>query len=243
MWAVSRASLVAMLTAVAALAVYVLPGLPDPAAHWPLWDVRVYEWGGRQAAAGGGALYAPGARFSFTYPPFAGVLFAVFSGTPGWALKAALTAGSMVALAVLSGQALDAAGVKRRPETVFAVSALALQTWPAGGMGLAGGGGRNRRGVLRGCAAPLARAPGRRGPDGGERPLRAGRPGRAGGDGSGADPQARAGGRSRRRAGVGFSAASVPFQPARLAWISRQAGGRIRRDRLWRSAPGGHGDR
>ena len=41
-----------------------------------------------------------------------------------------LTAGSLVALAVLCGQALDAAGVKRRPEIVFAVSALALQTWP-----------------------------------------------------------------------------------------------------------------
>jgi len=130
MWAVSRASLVAMLTAVAALAVYVLPGLPDPAAHWPLWDVRVYEWGGRQAAAGGGALYLPGARFSFTYPPFAAMLFAGFSGAPAWTLKAALTAGSLVALPVLCGQTLDAAGVKRRPEIVFAVSALALQTWP-----------------------------------------------------------------------------------------------------------------
>src|SRR5689334_878806 len=130
MWAVSRASLVAMLTAVAALAVYVLPGLPDPVAHWPLWDARVYEWGGRQAAAGGGVLYVPGARFSFTYPPFAAVLFAGFSGVPAWALKAALTAGSLVALPVLCGQALDAAEAKRRPEIVFAVSALALQTWP-----------------------------------------------------------------------------------------------------------------
>ena len=43
----------AVLAGVAALAVYVLPGLPAPAAHWPLWDVRVYWWGGRQAAAGG----------------------------------------------------------------------------------------------------------------------------------------------------------------------------------------------
>ena len=130
MWGVSRASLVAMLTAVAALAVYLLPGLPDPAAHWPLWDVRVYEWGGQQAAAGGGALYVPGARFSFTYPPFAAVLFAAFSGASAWTLKAALTAGSLIALPVLCGQSLDAVGVKRRPEIVFAVSALVLQTWP-----------------------------------------------------------------------------------------------------------------
>ena len=59
---------------------YVLPGLPAPAAHWPLWDVRVYWWGGRQAAAGGGALYAPGAPFSFTYPPFAALLFSAGAG-------------------------------------------------------------------------------------------------------------------------------------------------------------------
>ena len=114
----------------AALAAYLLPGLPDPAAHWPLWDVRVYGWGGRQAAAGGGALYAPGAPFSFTYPPFAAVLFAAFAGAPAGVLKIALTAGSLVALPVLCGQSLAAAGVRRRPETVFAVSALALLTRP-----------------------------------------------------------------------------------------------------------------
>ena len=31
---------------------------------------------------------------------------------------------------MLCGQALAACGVRRRPETVFAVSALALLTWP-----------------------------------------------------------------------------------------------------------------
>ena len=120
----------AVLAGVAALAVYVLPGLPDPAAHWPLWDVRVYQWGGQQAAAGGGALYAPGGPFSFTYPPFAAMLFAPFSGAPPGVLKLVLTAGSLVALPVLCGQALAAAGVRLRPDIVFAVSALALQTWP-----------------------------------------------------------------------------------------------------------------
>jgi alpha-1,2-mannosyltransferase len=127
---VRRASLVAVLTGVAALAVYVLPGLPDPAAHWPLWDVRVYQWGGQQAAAGGGALYAPGAPFSFTYPPFAALAFAAFSGAPAVVLKLVLTAGSLVALPVLCGQALAAAGVRPRPGIVFAVSALALLIRP-----------------------------------------------------------------------------------------------------------------
>ena len=119
-----------MLVGLAALLVYVLPGLPDPAAHWPLWDVRVYWWGGRQAGAGGGALYAPGAPFSFTYPPFAALLFAAGAGAPLGVTKLAVTVGSLVALPVLCSQALAAAGVRRRPETVFAVSALALQTWP-----------------------------------------------------------------------------------------------------------------
>jgi alpha-1,2-mannosyltransferase len=129
-WGVKRASVTTMLAGAVALAIYLLPGLRDPAAHWPLWDVRVYAWGGRQAAAGGGALYAPGARFSFTYPPFAAVLFAVFAGAPAGVLKIVLTAASLTALAVLCRQALAAAGVRPRPETVFAVSALALLTRP-----------------------------------------------------------------------------------------------------------------
>src|SRR6266704_1290834 len=105
MHAVRGVRVAVVLVGVAALLVYVLPGLSAPAAHWPLWDVRVYWWGGRQAAAGGGALYAPSAPFSFTYPPF-------------------------VALLVLCGQALAACGVRRRPETIFAVSALAPPPWP-----------------------------------------------------------------------------------------------------------------
>jgi alpha-1,2-mannosyltransferase len=119
-----------VLAGLAALAVYVLPGLLAPAANWPLWDVRVYWWGGRQAAAGGGALYAPGAPLGFTYPPFAALLFAVGAGASAGALKIALTAGSLVALPLLCGQSLAAAGVRLRAETVFLVSALALMTWP-----------------------------------------------------------------------------------------------------------------
>ena len=86
--------------------------------------------GAGSRAAGGGALYAPGAPFRFTYPPFAAVLFEAFSGAPAGVLKLVLTAGSLVALPVLCGQALAAAGVRPRPGIVFAVSALALQTWP-----------------------------------------------------------------------------------------------------------------
>ena len=118
-----------MLAGLAALAMYLLTRLAAPGAHWPLWDVHVYWWGGQQAARGG-ALYAPGARYSFTYPPFAAALFSLAAHAPEGALAAAITAASIGALAALCALSLGAAGVRRRPETVFAVTALALLIWP-----------------------------------------------------------------------------------------------------------------
>ena len=84
----------------------------------------------QQATAGGGALYAPGTPLTFTYPPFAALLFAVFAGAPLGVLKGVLTVGSLVALVALCGLSLGAAGVRQRPESVFAMSAIALLTWP-----------------------------------------------------------------------------------------------------------------
>ncbi len=118
-----------MLAGLAALMAYLLPGLAAPGAHWPLWDVHVYWWGGQQAARGG-TLYAPGARYSFTYPPFAAALFSIAARAPEGDLAAVITAASIGALAALCALSLGAAGVRRRPETVFAVTALALLTWP-----------------------------------------------------------------------------------------------------------------
>jgi alpha-1,2-mannosyltransferase len=118
-----------MLSGLAALTMYLLSRLAAPGAHWPLWDVHVYWWGGQQAARGG-ALYAPGARYSFTYPPFAAALFSLAAHAPEGALAAAITAASIGALAALCALSLGAAGVRRRPETVFAVTALALLIWP-----------------------------------------------------------------------------------------------------------------
>ncbi len=113
----------------AALTAYLLPGLLVSAAHWPMWDDQVYWWGGQQAARGG-ALYAHGSRLLFTYPPFAALAFATTAGASIGVLKFAITAASVVALAVLCGQSIGAAGLRRRPETVFALTALALLTWP-----------------------------------------------------------------------------------------------------------------
>ena len=118
-----------MLAGLAALTVYLRPGLGAPHAHWPLWDAHVYWWGGQQASRGG-TLYAPGTRYSFTYPPFAAALFAIAAPAPEGDLAAGITVASIGALAVLCALSLDMAGVRRRPETVFAVTALALLTWP-----------------------------------------------------------------------------------------------------------------
>jgi hypothetical protein len=98
---------VAVLAGTAALVAYLLPNLLAPAAHWPLWDVRVYWWGGRQAAAGR-ALYAQGAPFSFTYPPFAALLFGVFAGAVTGRGRGAAAPGNR--LRGLGGGAADLAG-------------------------------------------------------------------------------------------------------------------------------------
>lgn len=119
----------AVLVGVAALLRYLLPKLGDPAAHWPLWDVNVYWWGARQAVHDA-ALYARGARYSFTYPPFAAALFGVAAYAPKLCLKLAITAVSVLSLLVLCRQALGAVGVRRAPRLVFAAAALALLTVP-----------------------------------------------------------------------------------------------------------------
>ncbi|MDQ2810344.1 MAG: glycosyltransferase 87 family protein [Actinomycetota bacterium] len=119
----------AVAVGLAALTAYVVPGLLVSAAHWPMWDVQVYWWGGQQAARGG-TLYAHDSPFLFTYPPFAALVFATTAGASIGFLKLAITAASVVALAVLCGQSLGAAGLRRRPETVFALTGLAMLTWP-----------------------------------------------------------------------------------------------------------------
>lgn len=118
-----------VLAGLAALTVYLHPGLAAPHAHWPLRDVHVYWWGGQQASRGG-TLYAPGTRYSFTYPPFAAALFTIAAHAPEGDLAAVITVASTGALTALCALSLGTAGVRRRPETVFAVTALALLTWP-----------------------------------------------------------------------------------------------------------------
>ncbi len=119
----------AVLVGSAVLVGYLSPGLSHPGTRWPLWDVRVYWWAGQQAARGA-ALYASGGPYNFTYPPFAASVFRLGAAAPeGW-LAAVITAGSIAALVALCWQSLGAAGLRRRPDTMFAVAALALLTWP-----------------------------------------------------------------------------------------------------------------
>jgi alpha-1,2-mannosyltransferase len=124
-WAPAAAALAGL----AALALYLYPRVGDPAAHWPLWDVRVYWWGGQQALHGA-ALYARHAPYSFTYPPFAAALFGLLGAPSQGFLEAALTTANAGALVLLCWLALGAAGVRRRPELVFAAAALALLLAP-----------------------------------------------------------------------------------------------------------------
>ena len=122
-----RRRVAVLLVGVAALLLYVIPGLQNPGAHWPLRDVRVYWWGGQHA---GRALYSAHAPFSFTYPPFAAAVFRF--GTPGpegW-LAAVITVVSIASLVVLVWLSLAAAGVRPSAETVFAVTALSALLWP-----------------------------------------------------------------------------------------------------------------
>jgi alpha-1,2-mannosyltransferase len=120
-----------MLAGLAALMLYLRPGLAAPDAYWPLRDVHVYWWGGEQASHGG-TLYAPGTRHpaQLTYPPFAAAPFTIAAHASEGDLAAVITVASIGALAVLCALSLGTAGVRRRPETVFAVTALALLTWP-----------------------------------------------------------------------------------------------------------------
>jgi len=121
----------ALLVGAAALAVYLVPRLLAGHGPWPLWDVDVYWWGGRQALRDG-AIYAAGAPRSFTYPPFAAALFGLTAPAPEIVLKVGLTTLSLAGLGLLCWQSVAATGLprRRRPEVTFAAIALALLTVP-----------------------------------------------------------------------------------------------------------------
>jgi alpha-1,2-mannosyltransferase len=121
--------LAVLLVGVTALAAYLVPRLLVSQAPWPLWDVSVYWWGGRQALRDA-TLYAAHEPRSFTYPPFAAVLFALAGGVPEIVLKVSMVALSLVGLAVLCWLSAGEAGLRRRPEVTFAAVALALLTQP-----------------------------------------------------------------------------------------------------------------
>jgi alpha-1,2-mannosyltransferase len=121
--------MVAALAGVVALATYLWSRLPEPAAHWPLWDVNVYHWAG-VAVARGGDLYAHAAPYHFTYPPIDGALLGIAGESPSIYLKIAISLASVCSLIALGALSLGAAGVRRRPDLVLAVAALALSTVP-----------------------------------------------------------------------------------------------------------------
>jgi alpha-1,2-mannosyltransferase len=117
------------LAGLVALTTYLWSRLPEPTAHWPLWDVNVYRWAGGQVVHDA-AVYAGSARYHFTYPPFDAALFGLGGEAPEIYLKVAISAASAGSLVALCALSLGAAGVRRRPGLVFAVAALALLTVP-----------------------------------------------------------------------------------------------------------------
>ncbi len=120
-----------LLVGAAALAIYLVPRLIVNRAPWPLSDVDVYWWGGRQALRDA-TIYAPHEPRSFTYPPFAAALFGLTGGAPEIVLKVGLTVLSLAGLAVLCWRSVGELGLprRRRPDLTFAAVALALLTVP-----------------------------------------------------------------------------------------------------------------
>jgi alpha-1,2-mannosyltransferase len=117
------------LTGFAALGAYLVPRLLAARAPWPMWDVDVYWWGGRQALRDA-SLYAAHEPRSFTYPPFAAVIFGLVSGWPEIVLKITMIGLSITGLAALARVSARAAGFGRAPEVAFAITALALLSQP-----------------------------------------------------------------------------------------------------------------
>jgi alpha-1,2-mannosyltransferase len=118
-----------LLAGMVALAAYIVPRLLASRGQWPMWDINVYWWGGRQALHGA-TLYAPHELRSFTYPPFAAALFGLAGGAPEIVLKVTMVVLSVTGLAVLCWRSVEQAGYRRRPEVAFAAIALALLTQP-----------------------------------------------------------------------------------------------------------------
>jgi alpha-1,2-mannosyltransferase len=123
----SRAAVALM--GLAALAAYVMPRLLAARPQWPMWDVDVYWWGGRQALRDA-TLYAAHEPLSFTYPPFAAVVFALVGGAAEIVLKISIIVLSLASVALLAWLSVRDAGFSRRPDLAFAAGALALLTQP-----------------------------------------------------------------------------------------------------------------
>lgn len=126
---VGRVRVVVGLGGLLALGTYLWTRLPEPAAHWPLWDVSVYHWAAVEVARGA-SLYGRSAPYHFTYPPLDGALLGIAGESRAIYLKVVISAASVCALIALGALSLGAAGVRRRPDLVVAVAACGLVLAP-----------------------------------------------------------------------------------------------------------------
>ena len=86
-----------LLIGAAAVGLYLVPRLVSRRAPWPMWDISVYWWGGRQVLHGA-TIYAAHEPRSFTYPPFAAAAFATSGAAPEVVLKISLMTLSLAGL-------------------------------------------------------------------------------------------------------------------------------------------------
>jgi alpha-1,2-mannosyltransferase len=122
-------------TCLALYAISILAFLASPLGqHWPFVDLTVYRYGGR-AILDGSHLYAlrfPGA-LAFTYPPLPALLFTPLAVLGMAALKPAITAASLVLLAVTLRFALRlkpaSSWLTGAQATRLALLAAALALW------------------------------------------------------------------------------------------------------------------
>ena len=71
---------VSLVVGLVALSAYLVPRLLAARSPWPMWDVSVYWWGGRQALRDA-SLYAAHEPQSHL-PPFAAAVFGLGSADP-----------------------------------------------------------------------------------------------------------------------------------------------------------------
>jgi alpha-1,2-mannosyltransferase len=124
---------VAAATFLAALCGIVALGLSNRSLYFDQSDARVYRQAGALIWHGSGSLYQrsfTSAHLPFTYPPFAAVVFAPFSGLPFWVWQAGSAVLAVGCLLASARASFSLAGAAVETELVLLVAAIGLWLEP-----------------------------------------------------------------------------------------------------------------